>query len=212
MRKKLGELLIEAGVLTQAGLASALAEQKRWGGTLGKMLVEMRLVSEADLVSVLSRQLGMIAVDLDVIEIDQSVLDLIPGELALSYGLLPFARPPGFLDIAMSDPTNQGVLDELRIRSQLEVRPFLAGPKVIERAIAKYYGRRSQMRLSQRLSPIVGEIEARPNRDAEIDALQTRVAELEANVARDEEVLRKLLALLVEKGVASRDEILDRIK
>jgi type IV pilus assembly protein PilB len=212
MRKKLGELLIEAGVLTQAGLSSALAEQKRWGGTLGKMLVEMRLVSEADLVSVLSRQLGMIAVDLDVIEIDQSVLDLIPGELALSYGLLPFARPPGFLDIAMSDPTNQGVLDELRIRSQLEVRPFLAGPKVIERAIAKYYGRRSQMRLSQRLSPIVGEIEARPNRDAEIDALQTRVAELESNVARDEEVLRKLLALLVEKGVASRDEILDRIK
>jgi type IV pilus assembly protein PilB len=169
-------------------------------------------VSEADLVSVLSRQLDMIAVDLDVIEIDQAVLDLIPGELALSFGLLPFARPPGFLDVAMSDPTNLGVLDELRIRSQLEIRPFLAGPKVIERAIAKYYGRRSQMRLSQRLSPIVGEIDARPSRDAEIDALQTRLSELEANVARDEEVLRKLLALLVEKGVATRDEILDRIK
>jgi len=212
MRKKLGELLIEAGVLTESGLASALAEQKRWGGTLGKMLVEMRLVSEVDLVNVLSRQLGMIAVDLDVIEIDQEVLDLIPGELALSYGLLPFGRPPGFLDVAMSDPTNHGVLDELRIRSQLEVRPFLAGPKVIERAIAKYYGRRSQMKLSQRLSPVVGEIEARPSRDAEIDALQTRLSELEANVARDEEVLRKLLALLVEKGVATRDEILDRIK
>jgi type IV pilus assembly protein PilB len=211
-RKKLGQLLIEAGVLTDGGLASALAEQKRWGGTLGKMLVEMKLVTEANLVSVLSRQLGIAGVDLDKLDIDASVLETVPGELALSYGIVPFALSPTALDIAMSDPTILGVLDELRIRVQRDVRPFLAGPKMIERAIAKYYGRRSQMRLSQRLAPIMGEIESRPARDAEIDALQTRLSELEANVARDEEVLRKLLALLVEKGVATRDEILDRIK
>jgi hypothetical protein len=51
-----------------------------------------------------------------------------------------------------------------------------------------------------------------PSRDAEIDALQDRISKLEALVERDEEVLRKLLALLVEKGVASREEILERIR
>jgi hypothetical protein len=51
-----------------------------------------------------------------------------------------------------------------------------------------------------------------PNRDAEIDALQERISKLEALIERDEEVLRKLLALLVEKGVATREEILERIR
>ena len=51
-----------------------------------------------------------------------------------------------------------------------------------------------------------------PVRDAEIDALQARLSQVEALLARDEEVLRKLLALLIEKGIATRDEILERIR
>src|SRR5258705_12825955 len=101
------------------------------------MLVEMKLVTEVNLVSVLSRQLGMTPVDLDKLEIDSAVLDTIPGELALSYGIVPFSQSETALDLAMSDPTNLGVLDELRMRVQREVRPFLAGPKMIERAIAR---------------------------------------------------------------------------
>jgi type IV pilus assembly protein PilB len=223
-RKKLGEMLVEAGVLSEANLRAALAEQRKWGGTLGRMLVEMRLCTEAQLVDVLSRQLVMEQIDLDAIQIPQPVLDLIPSELATQYHIVPFAQPMKFLDVAMSDPTNLGIIDELRIRTQLNIRPYLAGPKMIERALVKYYGRRQTMRIT----PITGEpdaadrsagaavaagvVGAPDTRDAEIAALQARLSELEANVARDEEVLRKLLALLVEKKVATRDEILDRIK
>jgi hypothetical protein len=274
-RKKLGEMLVEAGVLTEQGLRRALNEQKRWGGTLGRALVDMKLLTEHDLVHVLSQQLSLPTIDLDHLDIHPTVLELVPGELAEQHNIVPFAQPMKFLDVAMAEPTNLGIIDELRIRTQLNIRPYLAGPKMIERALAKHYRRgfgrtiRSDgsvpldnddaIALERKdVRPDIMEIEAarrreglrpaprpvRPapldvpltppavqtaplggasielgsigapgaNRDAEIDALQERISALEARVARDEDVLRKLLALLVEKGVASREEILERIR
>ncbi len=268
-RKKLGEMLVAAGVLEEQSLRMALNEQRRWGGTLGRILVDMKLIGEAELVSVLSQQLNLPTVDLDDLAIHPTVLELVPGELAEQHGLVPFAQPMKFLDVAMTEPTNVGIIDELRIRTQLNIRPYLAGPKMIERALAKHYRRgfgRTMLRReteipidtagdivsigpATRTRPNTEEIDAarrrdglapraqRPTRsgldlhapapstsstpslppsistrDAEIDALQDRILRLESLVERDEEVLRKLLALLVEKGVATREEILERIR
>ncbi len=233
-RKKLGEMLIEAGLINDAGLRMALSEQKRWGGTLGRTLVELKLVNENELVRTLSRQLNLPAADLDNVEIARGVIDLVSGELAQQHSLVPFAQQGKFLDVAMSDPTNIGVIDELTIRTQLNIRPYLAGPRMIERAIAKYYGKgfvRTEHRPDLALPIDVHDIVDAPAvegardglrptprsktptimREAEIAALQERISALEALVARDEEVLRKLLALLVEKNVATRDEIVERL-
>jgi type IV pilus assembly protein PilB len=244
-RKKLGEMLLEAGVIDETGLRAALVEQRRWGGHLGRVLIEMKTITEEQLVSILSRQLGIPVVEVDKIAIPQSVLDLVPGDLAEQFSMIPFAQPMKFLDVAMSDPTNLGIVDELRIRTQLNVRPYLAGPRTIERAVAKYYGRgimASSQARNQSMDidtdpgrpmevirggthpPPFGQAgvmpgidlslptPARGNRDAEIASLQDRISKLEALVARDEDVLRKVLALLVEKGVATREEILERIR
>jgi len=222
-RKKLGEMLIDAGVLTESQLRDALLEQRRWGGTIGQMLVEKRFISEADLVAVLSRQFNVPVVDLDRVAIPRAVLELVPGDLAHELSVVPFAQPMKFLDVAMAEPNNAGVIDELRIRTQLNIRPHLAGPKALERALAKYYLRNfaavrtgvdvdapgPDALISENGRP---QRPAQPVRDSEIDALQGRVARLEAMVARDEEVLRKLLGLLVAKGVATRDEILEAIR
>ena len=140
-RKKLGEMLVEAGVLSESSLRAALNEQRRWGGTLGRQLVEMKLISESELVRVLSLQLNLPTIDLDKVQIPQAVLDLVPVDVAEDNNVLPFAQPMKFLDVAMVDPTNLGVLDELRIRTQLNIRPYLAGPRMIERALGKFYGR-----------------------------------------------------------------------
>ena len=253
-RKKLGEMLVEAGVLSEQALRMALAEQRRWGGTLGRTLVDMKAISEQELVAALSQQLALPTVDLDKLEISPTILELVPGEVAEQYSVVPFAQPMKFLDVAMADPTNIGVIDELRIRTQLNIRPYLVGPKMIERALARHYRRgfgrmnlRSNAAINidagdtftmspsgENLRPNALEIEAArrreglrpapsptrpppismppPSRDAEIDVLQDRISKLEALVERDEEVLRKLLALLVEKGVATREEILERIR
>jgi len=259
-RKKLGEILLAAGVIDQTRLRTALAEQQRWGGYLGRILIDMKIVSEEVLVQALSQQLNFPAINLDQRNIRQNVLDHIPGELAEQHSIVPFNIDGKFLDVAMTDPTNLGIIDELRIRTQLNVRPYLAGPKMIERALARFYGRGpGAMSISMRsrtadvpdpsvtggrqfqnavdvleLDPSVGAGAPNPmdlsaaqmrahsfsltgsdeDRMAgpQIANLQQRIAALEALVQRDEDVIRKLLGLLVEKGVASRDEILERIK
>jgi type IV pilus assembly protein PilB len=141
VRKKLGEMLIEAGLLSEQALRVALNEQKRWGGSLGRTVVELKLVSEAELVRVLAEQLKITAVDLDAIEIPATVLAHVTPDFADLHALVPYAQASRFLDVAMADPTNSSVIDELRIRTKLNIRPALTGPKMLERAIGKYYGR-----------------------------------------------------------------------
>jgi len=248
-RQRLGEMLIEAGAIDQAQLKVALADQRRWGRPLGRTLVELRLIREDDLVRVLARQLGMQSVDLDRLEVPPLVIELIPGHLARQHNVVPFASPMKFIDVAMLDPTNLGVIDEIRIRTQLNVRPYLAGPKMIERALDRYYGKTAKYsaeitipivtetpppkeRAAVSVSDLPGGMRGyqpppqaptqahvpppavrlpTDNRDREIDALQERISQLEAMVERDEAVLRKLLSLLIEKGIATRDEILERL-
>jgi type IV pilus assembly protein PilB len=216
-RKRIGEILIEAGVIDETRLRAALIEQQRWGGPLGRLLVEMKIVDETSMVHALSRQLAVPAVDLDAQAIPAAVIALVPGELCEQHSLVPFATQMKFLDVAMADPTNSGILDELQIRTHLNVRPHLAGPKAIERAIGRYYQR------GFNLAARSGSIQSRgpeididppgpPGLENEVEALQARVSKLETLQARDEDVLRKVLGLLVEKGVARREDILARIK
>jgi len=257
-RKRLGEILVDAGVLDEGRLRSALIEQRRWGGHLGRILIDMKLISEEVLVQALSRQLNFPAINLDNRDIASATLDLIPGELAEQHSLIPFKIEGRFLDVAMADPTNLGIVDELRIRTQLNVRAYLAGPKMIERALAKFYSRgihgnplfrdavdvpydpavnatvgenvvdfgtspggepisigiSDNMSAAQRRAHAISlsDDEPREHSDAAIVNLQERIAVLENLVQRDEDVIRKLLGLLIHKGVATREEILESIK
>jgi type IV pilus assembly protein PilB len=230
-RKKIGEILIEAGLIDQSGLRSALAEQQRWGGPLGRIMIDLRLVSEVNLVNALSKQLHVPTVDLDKVSPTAEVLALIPAEFAVDNVLLPFKREGKFLDVALSDPANLGIVDELRIRTQLNIRSHLAGPKALERALARFYHRGAGM-LAPSMQRDDGQLgAAAPAQEyhvrhtgieldeapagvnpSEVAALQTRITKLEQLISRDEEVLRKLLSLLIEKGVASREEILERLR
>ena len=322
-RKRLGEILLEAGLIDEATLRVALTEQRRFGGHLGRVLVDMKKVLEEDLVAALSRQLAVPVIDLDQLEITQAVIELVPGEMAESYSIIPFAQPMKFLDVAMGDPTNQTAIDELRVRTQLNIRTYLAGPKAMERALFRWYGRGMSQTIGGRrvrtnvdLDPVgssdgdmelVGgydfDMPARttpPSRSSigaagsspavvrmpmptaevpsalsasspgitpppvrttpatqppalprtvtpppalartvtqppqvtrtdlvppgptptggrvptmtEIAALHDRIATLEALVRRDEDVLKKLMALLIEKGVATRAEIIAKLR
>jgi type IV pilus assembly protein PilB len=250
-RKKLGEILVQAGVLSEPQLRAALTEQRRWGGPLGRILVEMKLISEDAMVQALSHQLNLPAVNLDSRGIEPAVLDLIPGEMAEQHAVVPFAVQGKFLDVAMTDPTNIAAVDALRIKTRMNVRTYLAGPKAIERALARHYGRGVGVDLGggapaapasfpeqavpvgmamyesePMATPPPGTASARragqfglaelAARETEVERsiadLRQRVEQLEALVARDEDVLRKLLTLLVQKGLATREEILERLK
>lgn len=207
-RKRLGEILIEAGLISEANLQQALIEQRRWGGQIGKVLVEQGFVTEELLVRALAKQLGIPLVSLVEVEVEQRVLDTIGAELAEELGVFPFRFKDRVLDIAMSDPMKMGIIDELQIRTRLSVRAHLAGTQEIQDAIVRCYATAIDVDFteSQETSQASDDM-----RGAEIIALQRRLSALEALVARDEDVIRRLLGLLADKGVASREEILAAI-
>src|SRR5207253_3188996 len=102
---KLGEILIQAGVLDDMKLRAALGEQQRWGGPLGKILIDMKFISEEALVQALSHQLNFPAVRLEERQIPARAIALVPAELCEQHQLIPLNIDGKFLDVAMADPT-----------------------------------------------------------------------------------------------------------
>jgi type II secretion system (T2SS) protein E len=232
-RKKLGEVLVQAGLLDDAKLRVALREQQRWGGPLGRHLLEMRLVHEGDLVRALAMQLNFpVAPDLLAQRPPADMIDLLPLDFCEEHSLVPFHIDGKFLDVALCDPTNLAVLDEIRIRTKLNVRPHIIGPQTLEKTISKHFkgidldARTPSNVMGGTVStpsiagvryvdlpgsdgpPAVALATPRAGIEAVVEKLQERVGELEAFLARDEAVIRKLLGLLVETGVVTREQIL----
>ncbi len=219
-RKRLGEILVDAGVINTRQLEHALYEQRRWGGQVGKILIDEGFVSEDILVRALGKQLNLPVVTLEGAKVDRETLATVTVQLAEQHGVFPFRLQGKFLDVAMSDPMNMGIIDELRIRTRLNVRPHLSGATEIDKAIRQHYKHDMDVGgidVDFGIEDDSDILHGRPDdledmREAEIAALQRRLSALEALVTRDEDVIRKLLGLLADKGVASREEILAAIK
>ena len=143
-KKRLGDLLLEEGLIDKFQLQAALAEQKKWGGRLGKHLIDLGILSEEVLVKVLSKLMSLPSVDVGRLSIPQSVVDYVPLRTAEKFGVMPIGveDAPGAkktIIVAMSDPTNLAALDELRFTTGCAVRPVVSGDSSIERAIRTYY-------------------------------------------------------------------------
>jgi type IV pilus assembly protein PilB len=138
--KRLGELLIEAKLLTLEQLDRAIAEQKKSGLLLGAMLIQMGLLAENDLMGLLQRQLGLPLVDLDTLPVDELAVAKVKEELARKYMALPVEiEGRKTLIVAMSDPLNVAALEDLRFQSGMFIQPVLASPRQIQEAIERYY-------------------------------------------------------------------------
>lgn len=142
-RDRLGDILIKAGLLDQAGLQRALNEQRRWGGLLGQYLVQLNLISEENLVRALSAQYKLPAVALDPPKLDIAVAQLVPQRICEKHCLVCFRADTKkrFLDVAMANPAMTDAIDEVRVATQYNVRPYIAGPGAINAAIRfVFYG------------------------------------------------------------------------
>ncbi len=231
-RKKLGEILIEASVINQETLNRGLAEQRKWGGQLGRVMVDRGLITEDALVKALSQQFRIPVIDVARASVPRAALDAVSVELAQQFCVLPVKLEGKFLDLAMSDPTNLGVIDELRMRTQLDVQPFIAGPRAIEQAIKRWYSATAgyAARTTAASMPAIpqaiggsgaGAAAAGPgpawgaatdtDRDQEIRSLQKRVQMLEGLRQRDEDVIRQLCLILIENNIVTREELLKRL-
>ena len=136
---RLGEILLSEGLLTREQLSQALAEQKSSGHRLGFVLVKMGVLPEVEITKVLARQHRMPAVDLSRFEVDQKILKLIPADVAQKHIVLPLKREGRTLTVAMADPTDHGLLQDLKFISRFDLFPVLAGEFTLRNLIEKYY-------------------------------------------------------------------------
>ncbi len=140
LRKKLGEVLLEMGLLSEEELHTALEEQKVSGEILGKILLRMGAVSGEGLSAALAQQFGMEYVKLSGIEIRDEVLRQIPPAIAKRQKIIPVKIDDGTLTVAMSDPLEILTLDNLQAMLDCEIRGVVAPESEINEAVKKYYG------------------------------------------------------------------------
>ncbi len=139
---KLGDLLIEAGKITQPQLDNALKVQREKNERLGTVLVDLGYVSEGDLFDILEAQIETPSVDLTNIIMELDVIQLVPEEFATNHSVIAFKRDGNKLHVAMHDPLNLFVIDDLEIITGCKIVPYIASKKDISRAISRYYSKK----------------------------------------------------------------------
>ncbi len=141
---RLGDLLIDKGLINQDQLRIALIEQKRLNLPLGKALVQLGFISEAMVRDALGDQLGQESIDLSKVIPDPDAIKMVPQEIARRHHLLPitYDKDQQIITVAMSDTFNVVALDQISafIGGGIELKPLLAGEAEIYSAIDQFYG------------------------------------------------------------------------
>jgi type IV pilus assembly protein PilB len=144
-KPRLGDLLVDLGLITTEQLEIALKRQKEKGLKLGEALVDAGFTTEDDIAHALSKQLNLDIIDLQSVEIDKNVAKLVPVNILKKYTMLPFAfseRNKNVLRVAMENPLDTYAQEDISIITNYQVEPIIATTRSIMLAIDRFYGHR----------------------------------------------------------------------
>lgn len=140
-KRRLGEILIDAGVLSEEALSRALAIQNKQGKRLGEVLVTEGFVSEMQIIEAVKKQLGIQLIDLNRITVRQEIINIVPDNIARKYEVLPVDVINGQLLLVMSDPLNYFAIEDIKIATGYVVKAAIALRSDILNNIERYYGK-----------------------------------------------------------------------
>ncbi len=202
---KLGELLIKEGLINPAQLEKAIGVQRKDGGRLGEVLVKLEMVKEDQLVEILGKQLGISYFSLGSGMLkpgmDADLKNLIPADFALRNLIFPLSRTLNSLTVAMVDPLDFILIDNLKRLTGCEINRVIATRSDISKAIAEFYGKSTMFKdavdASYDTSSIADSIEFVDNSDEELS--------LDKLIARAEEApVVKLVDLIIRQAIDER--------
>ncbi|MFI5303190.1 MAG: type IV-A pilus assembly ATPase PilB [Nitrospiria bacterium] len=196
--EKLGKMLVQGSLITEENFQKALVSHKKDGGIFDTVLIKMGAIEEIKLLQFLSTQLRLPYIDLTKVEIESTVIKLVPSELVQKYKIIPVKRSGAMLHIAMIDPSNIFAIDDIKFMTGYDVSPVLASESGILTAMTKYYNS------SDQINTMLQDIE-----EEEVDVLQDEeddidVSKLKAEV-EDAPVIKLVNLILTEaikKGVS----------
>jgi type IV pilus assembly protein PilB len=196
---RIGDQLIHEGLVTREQLSKALDDARNGGNRLGFSLVKLGFLSEQDLVRALARQHRIPAVDLERVKLDPRILKLVPPEIAVKHQVLPLRRVGRTLTVAMANPTDLGVLDDLKFVTRLDIEPVIAGDFSLRKIIEREY-EASDERINDLLKQIEQEeIEVVDDREEEMNVTALAAAVDEAPVVK---LINGILTDAVQRGAS----------
>jgi type IV pilus assembly protein PilB len=206
MVRRLGDLLVAEGLITDEQLRQALGEQKGKADKLGSILVRLGSITEEQLIGFLSRQYGIPSITLGNLDVDAETLRLVPAHIAKKYEVLPVKRIGGTLTLAMSDPTNVFALDDIAFMTNLQILPVVAPQAAIRRALDKAYEAAAQQTASMTdmMSEITGdasnvEVVEDEQAGAQVDVFELKESADEAPVVK---LVNMVLVDAIRKGAS----------
>lgn len=140
-KKRLGDLLVELGYITEDQVQEAIKIQKTTNKRLGRIFVELGYITEESLLNILELQLGIPRINLEFIDIDMNAVSTISEGLAKKYNLIPVRFRDNHLVVAMSDPLNIFAEEDVELSSGYKIEIGIAMEEEISEAIAKYYSK-----------------------------------------------------------------------
>ena len=188
--ERIGDLLVREGLITREQLAHALQEQKQSGTRVGYNLVKLGFIEENELTKMLARQYKMPAIDLARFEVDPKIAKMIPTDLAVKNLVLPLKRDGRTLTIAMADPTNLGVLEDLKFITRYDIFPVIAGEFTLRNVIEKIYGTQDEQRLQSLMNEIAD--------DSDVEVLEQEEEDVGAADIDDAPVVKLINAILTD--------------
>src|SRR2546428_2065387 len=203
--RRLGDLLVAEGLITEAQLRQALAEQKGKTEKLGSILARLGFITEEQLIGFLSRQYGIPSITLSNIDVDAETLRLVPAPIARKYEVLPVKRIGGTLTLAMADPTDVFALDNVAFMTSLQILPLVASEVAIREGIERHYEGQTSG-----ITDIVSELNSGASPDVEVvdegDEAATKIDVFELKESADEapvvKLVNKVLADAIQKGAS----------
>lgn len=183
-RKRIGDLLLEAGVITQDQLDYALATKSR-EEKLGDFLIKENLITELKLIETLEVQLGVPHIQLNQFTIDPELTNLVPAELAKRANIMPVRREKNKLFVAMADPMDYFAIEEVRMATGCQIEPSIATKEDLFRTITKYYDLKESM-------------------DAALSDLGATNIEEETEILDDDSPIVRLVNQIIANAVAQR--------
>ncbi|MFO7775564.1 MAG: ATPase, T2SS/T4P/T4SS family [Candidatus Hydrogenedentota bacterium] len=196
--RQLGDILVDNGVLTPIELDEALQRQRMTGEMLGRVLVTMDLCEEQDIVEALGQQAGMERIDLSRLSVGEEVLRMLSPDVVRFYNVVPVRYKDGVLTVAMADPLNISVLDDLRQIVECEVEGAISNQQAITKFVEDNYSYQHES-IHQTLEDLIEH-----TGDAELTLEETGTYELISNeenlveLAQEPEVIKIVNLVLLE--------------
>ena len=222
-RKKLGDLLKEAGLIDDFQLEAALSHQRNWGGKLGSIVVDLEFAGEEDIARVISETMGVPYINLFEPELSPDIFKVLKADMAKKFGVVPVRKEANALVLAMADPLDIATMDNIRFITGLSIKPVLSMASEIKDAIRKYYDGETVTRKSKasfretagQASQLEFESERQDISTTEWNQQfqqQPDLPSFRQDLATQKIVIEALTTLLIEKKFVTRDELVKLIE